>query len=422
MRIESALYASRDGLFANGQAISVVGDNIANANTTGYKTSRIEFSDLVSGGGEGSSLSGAEGGNGVKVSAVRQLHEAGTVEFTGRELDLGIGGDGFFIVNDGGRNIYTRAGNFEINSSGLLVDSEGNNVMGYAPDTQTGLSTINMKAITQGGTPTTKVSFSGNVDASAAIGTVPATPASFQDLADSPLVSSVDVYDSLGAKHSIQIAFTKTSTTERTWTANAYIDGQDVTGGTKGVPVLIGTQTGIKFTPGGIVAEADKANAIINAAVTYGNGANAGAFTIDVSPMSQYSAGSLVNSVTKDGIGTGSVDSYEFEKDGTIFAKLDNGSRKSIGIIALADFTNLDGLTRAGNSSYLEGAEVGTSSNAKPGSNGLGELQARSLELSTVDIAEQFVNLVVYQRAYQASSQTLNAANTIIRDTLGLIR
>ncbi len=427
MRLESALYASREGLNAQGQAISVVGDNIANSNTVGFKRSRIEFADLLAGGSE-SSLSGVPQGNignGVKVNAVRQIHETGVIEQTDRTLDVGIGGDGFFVVNNGSRDLYTRAGNFTVNSSGLLADSGGNTVLGYGVGGTT-LQPINMTSLDAGGKASSAIKLTGNLDASAPEGVPPTAPGSFSDLLTTGAASFsniVSVYDSLGAAHTVTLTFTKTDTATRSWTAQAWIDGGDVTGGTKGVPQLLGTYAGLSFnTAGGIDAANQAAASLAATNVAYNNGAAAGAFTINLGGFSEYSAASIVNSVTNDGQGTGNIDSYEIGKDGVITAILDSGARKEIGSIALATFPNLDALNRAGDTAFVEGEDAGTILVGRPGEDGFGQLEAGGLERSTVDIAAQFVDLVIFQRAYQASSQTLNAANSLIRDTLGLIR
>jgi flagellar hook protein FlgE len=420
MRVESALFASREGLQANGSAISVVGDNIANANTTAYKTSRIEFGDLMSEGlGGRTTDTVGPGGSGVQVTDVRTIFDNGVLEFTGRELDLAIDGNGFFITGSVAEPQYTRAGNLTIDKDGYLSTAGGQRVMGFQGD-GTNLGEINMRAFNAASSPTTAIGIVGNLNSSQAVGTPPNAPATFNAIrASASYMSTTTAYDSLGVGHNIALAFTKTDT--NTWVAQAFIDGGEV-GGTAGTPVQLGANTTLTFGPDGRLTDASKAAAIITAAPAYAGGAAAGNFTVDLSGFSQFGNQSQIVSVTKDGQGVGEVQSYSFDRDGTIRAQLSSGNSVVVGKIQLADFKNRDGLSRVGNSGYQSTDLAGDATIANPGSVGLGKIQGGSLERSTVDLADQFVTLVTYQRGYQANSQTLNATNQILRDTLQLIR
>ena len=428
MRLESAVYACSEGLNVQGQAISVVGDNISNSNTTGYKQSRVEFADLFAGasGTATNQVNDSSGGDGVKITAVRQLQTPGSVELTGRNLDAGIEGNGFFIVQNSAKDqLFSRAGNFSINSDGLLVNAQGNTVMGYTAANGTTLSTINMTKVDSAATPTTTITLSGNLNANDAVGTPPTAPATFADLQATgagTFRQDMQAYDSLGKPHNVAVVFTKTNTPTRTWTAQAFMDSGD-TGGTAGTPKLVGSYTGLSFDQNGVVPTASQANSKINVTgVAYSNGAAAGAFTIDLSQFNQYSAPSQVTAATNNGQGTGNISSYEIQKDGSVVAVLNSGSRKTVGTIALANFNNVDALNRVGNTEYTATTDAALQTPAAPGTKGLGALRGGGLENSTVDIAHEFVNLVLYQRSYQASSQTLSAANGLLKDTLGLIR
>ncbi len=415
MRLESSLYSSRSGLTAQGQAISVVGDNISNANTTGFRRSRSEFADIVAG-GKDSIASGA----GVALSEVRTIHETGVIEFTGRNLDVGIGGDGFFIVNNGERDMYTRAGNFALDREGYLVDADGNQVQGYAPGTTT-LGDINLLSVASGGTATTEVTLTGNLGSTSDITAIPAAPATFTELSQAAnFTNVVEAVDSLGNEHSIYIEFFKTAT--NTWTAQAYVDGGEV-GGTAGQPVQVGSPATLNFSSAGSIDDANKAAAILNVnPVAYSNGAAAGSFTVNLGGFTQYGQTSIVNSVVDNGIAAGDITGYEFSKTGEVYANLSSGQNILLGTLVLADFANLDGLERTGRSGFVQGETTGERILHTPGAGGLGKLDPGGLERSTVDIADQFVELVLFQRAYQASSQTLNAANDLLRETIALIR
>lgn len=420
MRLESALYTSREGLVSHGQAISVVGDNISNANTTGYKSSRPEFAELVTEGLHGrESTTVSGGGNGVTIKQVRTLYEPGTVEYTGRNLDLAIGGDGFFVIGSADEPYYTRAGNFKMLGDGTLVNADDKPVLGFGKNSTT-LSELNLLNLNLAGEATTESLLVGNLESTTPVTTPPAAPQTFQELNSSVAFSyALRVNDSLGTPHDATIAFFKTA--DNTWTAQAYVDGAD-TGGTAGQPVLLGQTSNLNFESNGSISDANAANAVIQAQASWGGGAAPGNFTIDLSGFTQFAAPSQVVGFDQNGQGVGTISDYEIKENGDINAVLDSGSRVLIGRVALADFTNVDGLQRSGNSLIFPGANVGTTIYGEAGTQGLGQIKSRSLEASTVDIANQFVDLVLYQRGYQASSQVLNATSTLLHDTIALIR
>lgn len=423
MRLETAMLAGREGINVHGQAISVIGDNIANANTTGFKTSRVEFIDLLGDVDRAGAETGGipSTGSGVAISQVRQIHETGVIEPTGRSLDVGIAGGGFFILGDPNSPTFSRAGNFLINSNGNLANADGKEVLGLVGDGTT-LTPLNMLNVSTAGAPTTAAGLFGNLDSSAPVSAaVPANPATFGEVSQNAtfVMPNLTVFDSLGAAHTVSVAFYKTGV--NTFTAQAYIDGGEV-GGTAGTPVKLGPDATMTFSPTGRIEDANKAAASIAVAPAYGNGAAAGGFTIDLSGFTQVATTSQISSVTQDGLGTGDIVDYEFLSDGTVSAVLGSGRNVAIGRIQLASFPNVDGLSRIGSGGFEATQDAGTMQAGVPGSSGFGTLQGKSLERSTVDISDQFVNLVVYQRGYQANSQAMSTANTLLRDTIALLR
>jgi flagellar hook protein FlgE len=424
MRLESALYASREGLHTHGIALDVVGDNVSNSNTVGFKSSRMEFADLFAAGEEGARSTSIEPvGNGVQVGQIRQEHKPGIIDSTGRPLDAAIDGGGFFIVGDPANPEYSRAGNFSVNAGGILVDSGGRAVLGFTPGNEAALtlSPLNIQNLNVTGQATTELTVYGNLDAgSIPVQAAPANPASFNDLnAQTSFRSTHPVFDSLGAEHSVVLTYTKTGNNQ--WTAQAWVDGSEV-GGDAGIPVQIGQNLNVAFGPDGLIPEANAAQTILNAQANWSNGAAAGNVAIDLSGYTQYAAQSGVAAIQQNGQGVGQIESYEIETNGGVYAVLDTGNRVLAGTIALAAFTNIDALTRSGSGTFEATQEAGTRTVGTPGNGVLGATVGSALELSNVDIADQFVDLVIYQRGYQASSQTLNAANEMMRETLGLIR
>jgi flagellar hook protein FlgE len=268
MRIESALFASREGLQSHGIAINVVGDNVSNANTVGYKNSRVEFADLFAEGGEGHRTQSLDPiGNGATVARIRQEHTAGIIDNTGRPLDAAIDGNGFFVVGDPTQPEYTRAGNFGTNTAGVLVDASGRPVLGFSAtppgegEVQT-LGEINIQNVESTGTPTTAAAMFGNLAASddITIG-VPTNPASFREIGQAAnYTSNLTVYDSLGLAHELTIAFYKTGVSQ--WTVQAYTDSSEVgtAGATPGVPVQVGANVNMTYGPDGLIPEGTDAS------------------------------------------------------------------------------------------------------------------------------------------------------------------
>lgn len=424
MPIESAFNAGRQGLMVHGEALAVLGNNVANANTTAFKRSRTEFEDLVSSGFDGYKTTPESGsGGGVALSRVRVVQTPSSLEATNRPLDFGIDGDGMFILDNAAQTnqVFSRNGIFKINQDGLLANSEGLLVQGYAPtDTaKATLTTIDMLNPSSEISPTSEIQLFGNLNAGATIQTVPVNPATFNEIsAVADFITPITVVDSLGASHSFEVAVTKTGA--GAWTAQAYIDGGDV-GGTVGAPVLLGTAT-LTYNGSGTIDTANKAAAIMTLNPAYGNGANAGNFTLDLGAMTQFSAFSNVSSVIADGIGNGEVQTYTVNSEGQILALLDNDNTALIGTIALADFPSFDGLRAIGNTLYKSTELAGELSAKSPNVDGLGTVRNGNLELSNVDLATEFTDLVILQRGFQANSQIIQGAGDNYKKALDLMR
>lgn len=420
MRLESAMYASREGLSTHGTAISVIGDNVSNTNTVAYKASRVEFSDIFAEGGNGrSTVAGDPTGSGSKVSAVRQVHEPGTIEPTGRGLDVAIDGRGYFQLGEADDISYSRAGNFVINAAGDLVNQSGLPLLGLVGDATT-LSAININNIDVAATPTSAVNIGGNINAGTAIVDAPANPQSFTELGQAATsIYNMTVYDSLGQPQNLTVAMTHTGA--NAWNIQAYMDGA-VVGGEEGVPTSVADPITMTFQNDGTLSEADQANAVLTATPAYSNGAAAGNFTIDLSNFTQFSSLFQVSSTNQDGTAAGSVQDFEFGSNGELFAVLDTQERARVATVQLATFTSEDGLAREGNNLFGATADSGAVTSTTAGTGGVGSLVGGALERSTVDISNEFVNMTVYQRGYQANSQAFSVATQLIQQTIGLIR
>lgn len=421
MRLESALFSSRSGIDAHGLAIGVVGDNIANVSTNGFKAARAEFQDMLSDGYDGrASYAGPEVGNGTSVPVVRPIQRPGSTDQTGRDLDAAIDGNGFFLVGSAETPRLTRDGAFSLDQQGFLITNTGQRVLGYAPGGQE-LTDLNLRAgVTLLGVASTAATITGNLPSDAVITAAPADPASFTELAQAAAYqTSVKVYDSLGAEHPITLSFFRTG--PNTWTAQAHVDGGDLQGGTAGTPTQIGANATLAFNTNGTIEPANQAAATLTITPTFANGSAAGNVAINVSNFVQMAAPGSTTSIDIDGQPAAQVVSYDIKPDGTIEGILSSGSPTNLGTIALGNVRSVDGLQRVGDNDFGETTRSGALVIARPATGALGAIAGRSLELSTTDISREFTNLVLIQRGYEANSKILNSTSDMMRQTIQLL-
>jgi len=418
--INDGLFAGRAGIQSHGSAISVLADNIANANTVGFKTSRPDFADLLAGNlGGGSAVSV---GSGSSLIGVTQIFNQGTFEFTGRGLDLAIDGNGFYVVQDaggGGQRLYSRAGNFRVDEEGNLLNQNGMYVLGFPENGAGGLEPLNVNERKLDSIGTANVTIAGNLNAaSEELGVPPGANPTYADLNEYKDFSTfVDVFDSLGASHSITMYYFHTGA--NTWEARAYVDSGDIDGQVAGSPYLLGSAT-LNFEPDGTRTEPIPDVDILVDNPAWASGANPDDIEVLFNPFTQYAQASSISSIAQDGTGGGSVVSFTVEEDGTLFAQLDNGQTASIGTIALANFANVEGLRRVGNSLYAETGTSGEPVIGTPGNGTFGALEAGALELSTADIASDFIKLISLQRGFQGSSRVITNIDDLLNEIINL--
>jgi flagellar hook protein FlgE len=422
--INDGLFAGRAGIQSHGSAISVIADNIANSNTTGYKASRPDFVDLLAGNLSGSSSTAV--GSGSALNSVTQIFNQGTFEFTGRGLDLGIDGNGFFVVQDlggTGQRFYTRAGNMSVDRDGNLLNQNGYAVLGFPEGGTGGLEALNVNQISQSSVATSLVSIAGNLNASSdqlAAGTNPAVDyTTFADLnANADFSTFVDVFDSLGNPHAVTVSYFHLQTgvgLGGTWQAVAYVDGSDIDGGTAGVPEVLG-ETTINFTTSGVVSGGTPTATLTGA---WANGTSS-SISVEFEPYTQFATASNVSKISQDGTGGGSVVSFSVDPSGLVFAQLDNGRTAAIGSIGLATFGNIEGMRRVGSSLYAETTRSGEPVIGTPGTGIFGGIQGGALELSTSDLASDFVKLISLQRGFQGSSRVIGNINELLNEVINL--
>lgn len=420
MRLESALNTGREGITAHGQAIAVVGDNISNANTVGYKNQRAIFADML---GEAPGDRVAEvvagAGDGVTVREIQSNFDVGPIQATGRDLDIALSGNGFFMVGDVAAPQLTRSGSFAIDSEGFLVTNFGLPVLGYTGADTATLGRIDMTKVDLNIVPTTQAQLFGNLNSGATSSTPPVNPLSFQEInAAAAHTNIISVYDSLGQRHEVTFAYYRNGV--NSWTVQAFVNGADV-GQTADQPVAVG-QTNLLFGTDGRITPESAATSVLNSNINWSNGAAASTIAVDLSSFSQFAGSTLVTNFNQNGQGVGEIVGYEVDALGVISARLTNGLTARVGSLSVATVTNQDGLVRSGTSTYIATDKAGAVTPGAAGTGARSKILSQSLEYSNVDLAGQFVELVILQRAYAANSKVISTASDVIKDTIALVR
>jgi len=401
------------GLTASSTALSAIANNLANLNTVGYKQTRVTFRDLfyqtVGSTGAGNPL---QVGAGAAVGSLDTIFTGGNIETSGVPTDVAVTGDGFFVVQKDGANQYTRAGNFAVNSDGWLTTEDGFTVMGYPSvngtiDTTAGLAALQLgKGQINPPTATSYLQMKANLDSGAAVGDTYST--------------SVTVYDSLGATHVLTYKFDKTAANN--WDYSITLPGADTGAAT---PTTLKTGTLTFDGDGKLTAPAADVTGITITGLANG----AANLTLDWhvyeangNPMlTQMAAPSDAASSYQDGFSSGALLDFSIGPDGTIEGSFTNGV-KTLGQIALASFQNVQGLQRLGRNNFGATLASGQASIGSPGNGGRGTLSGGALELSNVDIANEFAKLIIAQRAFQANARTITAFDEITQETINLKR
>ena len=426
MSLISAMYAGVSGLQTLVSSMQVIGNNVANVNTAGFKSSRTEFGDLLA-----QSLgSSSQIGRGVRLQTVTPLMSQGSFLNTSAITDMAISGEGFFCLTDGVGEFYTRAGAFRVNSDGILINNSGLYVQGYQYDdsgNNTGvIGNINLSNLATPPSATADVFMSANLSAEAEI---LADPWDINDpAATSNYSSSITIYDSLGNSHSVTVYFRKTA--DNTWNWYALVDGSEIDGGTPGTPVQ-GANGTLSFTDDGKLDN----ETIVVTGWDFANGATAGQqITFDfgdsitgdggtgLGGMTQFAGEFVPKYQIQDGYAAGSLRTISIGTDGVITGIFSNGKSRDIAQIALATFRNTAGLLMSGDNMMITTNESGDPTIAAPGVGNAGSISPSTLELSNVDLSKEFVNLITAQRAFQANTRIITTSDELMAETLNLKR
>ncbi len=385
-----SLYSGISVLRAHQAMLDVTGNNIANVNTAGFKASSTQFQDTLSqmtqGAGAPQTETGgtnpAQIGLGVRVAGISTNFSQGSSQSTGRATDMMISGDGFFITSKAGQQLYTRAGAFDMDAAGRLVSPDGGILQGWSAANGVvnqggpiGPITLSPNT-TSAAVATTKASLDGNLPSDAAVGT--------------SVERQVKVYDADGASRSLTLTFSRSA------------GGWDVAG-------------------------ADANGAAGNTTLTFANGAltsggamTVGGITVDMSTVTGFASMSTLTVGSQNGSEAGKLESFTLGGDGSLIGSFSNGAKQVLAQVALARFTNPGGLEKAGSSTYVATANSGAAQLGAPGAAGLGTLTAGALEMSNVDLSQEFTNLIVAQRGFQANARIITTSDEVLQELTNL--
>lgn len=395
------------GLNAATQDLAVTSNNLANAQTVGFKSSRAEFGDIYASTNTG--VASTAVGNGVRVQDISQQFSQGNVGTTGNSLDLAVNGNGFFTVSNNGALSYTRDGQFQLNNAGQVVTASGAALQVYAPLPTGGFNTgglSNLTLTTNQSAPqaTTTASITATLPANA---TPPATgvfnpsdPTSYTN------TTSLTVYDSLGAAHTQSLYFIK-GAAANSWTLQAYIDGNAV-----GSAPLNYSSSGVLTTP---------ANGQITLPpYTPATGAANMAITLNVRGTQQTGSNFAVTAVQQNGFTVGTLSGINIDNTGVVQATFTNGRSVNLGQIAMANFANPQGLQQLGNASWSQTTASGAVVQGVAGGSGFGTIQSGALEQSNVDTTSALVQMITAQRAFQANAQMIQTDDQITQTVINI--
>ncbi|MBA3625764.1 MAG: flagellar hook protein FlgE [Methylibium sp.] len=403
------------GLNASSKNLEVIGNNIANAQTFGAKSSRAEFADIYA-----NSMNGAGGnaiGIGVNLAAVSQQFSQGNITVTENAMDLAINGPGFFQVTDGNNpTVYTRNGQFKLDRDGFIVNNQQQKLMGYAADNQGVIQSGQARPIqlpTDGIEPraTDRIDIEFNLDARAAV-TEPATPGiDVDDPTTYNNATSVTVYDAKGQEVALTYYFQKAATDD--WNVFVTANGEMLTGMPQ--PLQFPANGGNPLVPAGVVTidiPATPAGTPQTLPIT--------GVELDLTNATQYGASFGVTDLSQSGYALGQLSGIAIEGNGMVMARYSNGQSKPAGQLELANFRNPQGLQPLGGNAWAATFTSGDPVRGAPSTGNLGALQAGSLEESNVDLTAELVNMITAQRSYQANAQTIKTQDSVLQTLVNL--
>jgi flagellar hook protein FlgE len=396
------------GLFAAARNLDVIGNNVANANTVGFKGGNAVFADVyansLAGGGQSAP------GIGVTVSAIQQNFVQGNISTTSNPLDIAINGGGFFRMDTNGTVNYSRNGQFHLDKDGYIVNASGAKATGYGVDPSGNIvisdaGPLRVSLAQLQASATTGANIGLNLDAREA---AKAVPFNASDPSTYNKATSMSIYDSLGNPHAFNTYYVKTAA--NTWSVYGAVDGT-------ALGAAIGTLT---FTSDGLLDTA-ATPLPFSISVPLANGATSPFdYTLDFSDATQFGSQFAVNTLQQDGFSSGQITGYAIGEDGIIKGRYSNGQTRTLGQFMLVSFPNPTGLQSLGNNAWAETATSGQPVPGTPGSGGIGVVQSGAVEESNVDLTQELVDMITAQRVYQANAQTVKTQDAVMNTLVNL--
>ena len=409
------------GLNSSSKALDVASNNIANASTVGFKSSATHFADVY-----GASLQGGGGsqiGIGSTLGAVMQQYTQGNITSTNNPLDIAINGTGFFGMSQNGSTSYTRNGQFHLDKDGFIINDQNRKLLGVLADStgsipqQPPTDQLKVDFVTGTPNPTSSASVTANLDSRQTLPTISPLDISNPNTYNSS--TAMTVYDSLGNPHTLSYYFLKGDhtgappvNTSNTWSVYTTLDGAAVNPATTAPQILTFSSSGVLTSP--------SAPATLPQSFAVTTGADPLSFAVNVGSMTQFGSPFAVNDLTQDGFAPGNLAGISVSKDGIVQARYDNGQTRDIGQVALFNFRNPNGLSSIGNNQWSETADSGQPTPGNPNAGIFGGLQASAVEESNVDLTAELVNLIVQQRNYQASAQSIKTQDQVLQTLVNI--
>ena len=397
------------GLSASSSDLDVIGNNIANANTVGFKSGAAQFADMYA-----NSVATAvnnQVGIGTKLAEVQQQFAQGTITSTNQALDVAINGNGFFQMSNNGTITYSRNGVFQLDKNGYITDASGNDLMGYAAGANGVVNTaqtVPLQVPTTNIAPVATKNITAQLNLNAQATTPTTTPFSETDSTSYTYSTSVTAYDTLGGAQTVNMYFAKDATSGQ-W---------DVYAGQAGSVTQIGTaqfsSSGAlqSITAAGTATTNGTTSLTFNITPTDGS-TTPQSLTLDLTGTTQYGSANGVNNLAQDGYPSGTLSNFSIGADGTITGNYSNGQTMALGQVVLANFNNPNGLVNLGGNQFQQTTASGVAQVSTPGSTNHGTLTGGALESSNVDLTNQLVDLITAQRNYQANAQTIKTQQTV---------
>ena len=394
------------GLNAAAKNLDVIGNNISNSNTIGYKGSEAQFADVFASAAGGSS--GTSVGIGTSVSAVRQTFGQGNISVTNSPLDLAINGAGFFRMDTNGSVTYTRNGQFSLDKSGYIVNAAGQNLTGFPASlggTVTTATPVKLQVSAADLVPSPSTQATAGVNMDSRVTALPSAGFNINDPATYHGATSMSVYDSLGNSHIMSMYFVKTA-------ANSW----DAFVGNDGVQVGAGAVGSMTFTSSGALSSGSPF--ALTLPVT--TGAAPVAVSLDMNGTTQFGSNFGVNALSQDGYAAGKITGYSVGNDGIVQGRYSNGQTRAQGQVALVAFTNPQGLRSLGANQWGEAPDSGPALTGAPNTGNLGALQSGALEDSNIDLTAELFDMITAQRIYQANAQTIKTQDSVLQTLVNL--